>query len=102
MTPEQSMERGAALARQAAGAGVLENHLAQILAHLRRHRDLAATLGLLEALPRSPFAERSRGTRRQFHELERLLAPELKALRDWRAAAAVVGWAGRLLVSFQR
>lgn len=102
MTPDDCMLRGQTLAREAASRNVQENHLAQILAHLKRHRDVKTTLSLLDRLPGSPFAQRSNRTREQLTELGKLLSGELKRVGDWQDAAAIVGWTRRLLRSHQR
>lgn len=97
MTEEQLMQKGDALARSCAGARILESQISWILEHLKRHRDVKATRHLLDTLPRSPFASRSRSTADQLAHLQRLVKPELSTQRTWQEAAAVVGWAKRLL-----
>jgi hypothetical protein len=99
MSPEECMRRGQRLARDAS-ADVQENHVAQILAHLKRHRDVGATLTLLEKLPGSPFAERSNRTRTQLTALANLLSGELKRVTSWEDAATIVGWTRRLMLSY--
>lgn len=84
------------LARRAAGDGVLDNQLALVLAHLKRHQNLGATLFLLEELQTSPFAKRSQQTQRQFAALGKHVRESLHAIADWQDGAAIVGWARRL------
>ncbi len=100
-TEEDLMKKGALLAEQSARAGVLENQLAMVLAHLKRGQDLSQTLGLLSSLPDSPFARRTKSTSRQFGELDRLVRSALTRWRSWQEAATVVGWAKRLAPFFQ-
>ncbi len=95
MNDDDLMRRADTLARQCAGAGVLENQLGNVLAHLKRHRSPAATRRLLETLKTSPFATRTKSTRRQFEALARYVSPALGS-RDWQQAAQIVGWAKRL------
>lgn len=99
---EDLMQRGDALARQAALAGVLENQLALVVSHLRRHQDKSSTLTLLEELKDSPFAKRSKGTPDQFKALHRLVRAALSTAQDWEEAAQIVGWARRLLAVHRR
>jgi hypothetical protein len=84
------------LARRAAADGVLDNQLALVLAHLKRHRDVAGTLSLLAELETSPFAKRSQQTQRQFAALGRHVRESLHSVSGWQDAAAIVGWARRL------
>lgn len=93
---DQILQRGDALARQSAGAGVLESQLAFVLTHLCRHQDLPATLKLLESLRRSPFSRRSRQTPAQLEALRRYVTQALAGITDWREAAWIVGWGRRL------
>ncbi len=96
MREEDLMRRGDVLARNCAGAGVPENQLGFVLAHLKRHREPKATRKLLAALPRSPFASRTRSTRQQLENLERSVKAALSHVSDWQQAAVIVGWAKRL------
>ncbi len=96
MTDEEQIRRGDTLARQCASAGVLENQLGLVLAHLKRHRDVRATGRLLESLRGSPFAGRTRSTRLQFEALEKHVRPALASATGWEEAAGIVGWAKRL------
>lgn len=102
MTPEQQMSRGQELARQAQAdkTKVLPNHLAQVWAHLKSHQDVASTLRLLERLPTSSFAQRSRSTRNQLVALERVVRQALAGVGDWRDAAAIVGWGKKLAIAY--
>ncbi len=102
MNDEVLMQRARSLAEKCATAGVLENQIANVLAHLKRHRDPAATSKLLDALKTSPFATRSKSSRRQLTALADHLKPALASARDWREAAPVVGWAKRLSPIFRR
>lgn len=95
---EDLMLRGKQLAGDASGAGVLENQLARVAAHLKRHRNLQQTLGMLDALIKSPFANRNRGTRSQYKVLSRLVRGAVVGA-DWEQAAQIVGWARRLLTA---
>lgn len=97
MTEGQLMQKGDALARSCASARILESQINWVLQHLKRHRDVQATRQLLDTLPRSPFASRSRSTADQLANLQRLVKPELSSQRTWQQAATVVGWAKRLL-----
>ncbi len=102
MTDEELMQRGEALARQCMGAGVLENQLAVVLAHLKRHQDPRATRRLLSELNRSPFAVRTKSSRRQYEALEKHVGAALGRTSDWNEAANVVGWAKRLAPIFKK
>lgn len=99
LTTDQLMSRAATLARQAGGAGVQENQLSFVLVHLKRHRNIEATLLLLKELKRSPFAYRSNSTPGQFRALEESVRPALKGVSSWEEAAGIIGWARRLLLS---
>ncbi len=92
------VERGDKLARACAKAGVRENDLAMLLAHLRRHRNPKGSLKLLASLERSTFAGRNKGTRKQMEALHQHGRPVLNRARNWQEAATVVGWAKRLMV----
>ncbi len=96
MREEDLMRRGDVLARSCAGAGVPENQLGIVLAHLKRHRRPEATRQLLAALLKSPFAWRSKSTRQQLENLERYVKAALAHVTDWQQAAVIVGWAKRL------
>ncbi len=102
MNDDLLMQRARALAERCATDGVLENQLGNVLAHLKRHRDIAATGRLIDALKTSPFARRTQSTRRQFEALARHVTPALRGVRDWEEAAQVVGWAKRLSPIFSR
>ncbi len=101
MNESDVMTRAETLARQCASAGVLENQLGTVLAHLRRHRDVAATRRLLDDLTTSPFATRTKSTRRQFEELARHVKPALGGTVGWQEAVQIVGWAKRLSAVFR-
>jgi hypothetical protein len=100
LTTDQLMSRAQTLARQAGGAGVQDNQLSFVLVHLKRHRDIKATLVLLKELKSSSFAYRSRSTPGQFRALEESVRPALQGVSTWEDAAGIVGWARRLLGSF--
>lgn len=91
---ETLMTQGEALARQC--GNVNENQLGMVLAHLRRHKDPAATERLLEKLLTSPFARRTQSTRRQMEDLHHEVGRVLRKHKNWHDAAQVVGWAKRL------
>ncbi|HEX3556915.1 MAG TPA: hypothetical protein VIA62_27130 [Thermoanaerobaculia bacterium] len=101
LTTDQMMSRAEALARQAAGAGVHDDQLSLVLVHLKRHRDIAATLALLVELKRSSFAYRSRSTLEQLKALEESVRPALQGVSAWEDAAGIVGWARRLVTYYQ-
>ena len=102
MSEERLMQRGESLARLCAQNGVKESHLNWVLDHLKRFHDPAATRTLLEGLPRSAFARRTKQTREQLESLHRLVLPELPSQRPWQEAATIVGWAKRLLPVYKR
>lgn len=95
MTEDQLAEAGARLGQQCAFADVEENHLAFVVAHLNRRRDVAATRALIANLPKSPFAKRSRKTGEQLEALRAEIDPVLANARSWQDAARIVGWAKR-------
>lgn len=97
MNEEVLMQKGESLARLCAQSGVQEAHLNWVLEHLKRFQDPGATRTLLEALPRSAFARRTRSTAEQIDHLRRLVLAELPRQRPWQEAATIVGWAKRLL-----
>jgi len=96
MREEDLMQRGDALAQRCSMDGVLENQLAMVLAHLKRHRRPKATQELLRALPASPFGQRTQKTRKQFEALERHVKSAFVRVTSWQDAARIVGWAKRL------
>lgn len=102
MRDEDLMNRGDHLARLCAMDGVLENQLGLVLAHLKRHRQPAATRALLAALPRSPFAARANQTRHQLEALDRHVGASLGSTTSWEDAAVIVGWAKRLWSVYRR
>ncbi len=102
MTDEEQIRRADTVARQCAPAGVLENQLALVLAHLKRHHDVRATGRLLENLCASPFARRTKSTRLQFEALEKHLRPALASVSGWEEAAGIVGWAKRLSATYRK
>lgn len=97
LTIDQVLSRANALARQAAAAEVPDNQLSMALVHLKRHRDVGASLALLAELRRSSFARRTRSTLAQFQALEDNVRRAIKDLTAWEDAAAVLGWARRLV-----
>jgi hypothetical protein len=99
LTSDQILTRANTLASQIAAARVPDAQLSMALVHLKRHRDVAATLKLLAELRRSPFGHRNRGTSEQFRVLEENVRRALQGLTVWEEAAAVLGW-GRRLVSY--
>jgi hypothetical protein len=101
LTVEQVLSRAETLARQAAAAGVTDEQVGLALTHLKRHRDVGGTLALLEELKKSPFSQRSRQTPRQFAALEECVRSALQGVSSWEEAAAIVGWARRLVVVYQ-
>lgn len=94
---EYLMERARVLAVACQRDRVRDNKLSQVLVHLKRHRSVVATCRLLEELPRSPFATRSKSTREEWENLQRHVGTELMSISDWQGAAEMVGWARRLL-----
>ena len=101
-TEERLMQKGHELAQNCVMAGVLENQLALVLAHLKRHRNPQDTLELVSRLPKSPFGTRSGKTRTQFEKLELNVKRALGGLSDWQEAAQVVGWGKRLYSFYDR
>ena len=97
LTTDQILSRADALARQAASARVSDQQLSLVLVHLKRHRDVASTLTLLRTLRSSSFAFRNRGTPDQMRALEENVRRALQGLAVWDDAAAVLGWARRLV-----
>lgn len=100
MDVDKILPKARVLAEHCAQDGVPDNHLAMVLAHLGRHRDVAATLRLLSALPQSPFGQRTRSTFRQMTGLQRHVSSALSGEKSWEEAAWIVGWARRLVKSF--
>ena len=100
-TIDPILSRAETLARQAAGAGVHDDQLSLVLVHLKRHRDVAATLALLGELRRSSFAHRSRSTPGQLKALEESVRLALQGISAWEDAAGIVGWARRLVTYYQ-
>ncbi len=98
---DELMQQGGMLAADCARSGVLENQLATVLAHLKRHQNPARTAELLKSLPGSPFARRTRSTGEQLQSLERLVRPVLIRAGGWQEAATVIGWAKRLAAFYQ-
>ncbi len=88
------------LARRCAGSHVPDNLLAMVLSHLRRHRDVKATISLLTALPLSPFGQRTGSTRRQLTGLKEHVGGALSGASGWEEAAWIVGWARRLIRTY--
>jgi hypothetical protein len=101
LSQEELMKQGSMLAEQCAQARVLENQLATVLAHLKRHQDTGKTIELLKTLSNSPFARRTKSTGHQMQALERLVRPVLSRTRDWQEAATIIGWAKRLAAFYQ-
>lgn len=99
LTIDQILSRANTLARQVAAARVPDAQLSMALVHLKRHRDVAASLALLAELRRSSFALRTGATRAQFQALEENVRLAIRDLSGWEEAAAILGWARRL-VSF--
>ena len=94
---EYLLERARVLAIACQRDGVKDSQLSQVLVHLKRHHSVVATRKLLEELPRSPFAFRSKSSRVQLENLQRHVGTELMGISDWQGAAEMVGWARRLL-----
>jgi len=100
MKVDEILPKARVLAEHCAGDGVPDNLLAMVLSHLRRHRDVPATLRLLSALPQSPFGQRTRSTFRQMTGLKRHATAAISGISSWEEAAWIVGWARRLVRSF--
>lgn len=94
------LSRATTLAQRCGGDRVPENLLAMVLSHLRRHRDVKATLGLLAALQKSPFQRRTKSTPHQLAKLETHVTSALVRVSGWEDAAWIVGWARRLARSY--
>ncbi len=90
------LEKAHQLAGSCARAGVRDNQLSQVLAHLKRHQDVRATRNLLESLRRSPFASRTGSSPRQYKALHEHVGTVFAWTSNWQDAARVVGWAKRL------
>jgi hypothetical protein len=101
MNEERHMQKGESLARLCAQNGVQESHLGWVLAHLKHFQDPHATRTLLECLPRSAFAQRTKKTREQIEHLSHLVLAEVQSQRPWQEAATIVGWAKRLLAVYK-
>ncbi len=101
LTNEQVLSKADVLARQVVEGDVQDNQLAFVVAHLKRHRDVAATLELLKNLEVSPFARRTHQTPGQFAGLRRWVSASLSTIADWQDAAAIVGWARRLAAYYR-
>lgn len=93
---EEILKKANVLASRCAGDGVPDNLLSLVLAHLRRHRQVEATLKLLQELPNSPFGTRTNQTRHQFTRLKQHVSDALSPKQGWEEAAWIVGWARRL------
>jgi len=101
LSDDQILSKAEALARQAAAAGVREEQLSLALVHLKRHRDVGATLAMLGELKTSPFARRTRQTEAQIKAVDASLRLALQGASAWEDAARVVGWARRLLTFYK-
>ncbi len=97
MDEREVLRRASALADQAAQANVLDNQLGQMLTHLKRHNSVESMLSLVKKLPASSFGQRSGQTPRQLSALARLLPQSLAHVSRWEDAAAILGWARRLV-----
>lgn len=94
---DKVFDKADTLARRCAGDKVPDNLLSAVLAHLRRHRNVEATLQLLRDLPVSCFANRTGSTRKQLTKLKLHVSDALReSPLDWEQAAWIVGWARRL------
>jgi hypothetical protein len=102
LTIDQILARANTLASQIAAANVPDQQLSIVLVHLKRHRDVKASLTLLAELRRSPFARRHNAIRAQFQTVEENVRNALKSLTDWEEAAAILGWARRLVSYYSR
>jgi hypothetical protein len=102
LTSDQILTRANTLANQIAAAHVPDAQLSMVLVHLKRHRDVAATLRLLAALRLSPFGRRNRGTPAQFRALEENVRRALQGPPTWEEAAAILGWGRRLVGYYTR
>ena len=95
------LKKANVLASRCAGDHVPDNLLSMVLAHLRRHHEVGATLKLLQALPSSPFGSRTGATRHQLTSLKQHVGDAISPSKpDWEEAAWIVGWARRLARSY--
>ncbi len=95
------LQKANVLASRCAGDRVPDNLLSMVLAHLRRHHDVKATLKLLRDLPNSPFARRTSSTERQLRRLGEHVSEAISSNKaSWEEAAWIVGWARRLVQSY--
>lgn len=99
---EALLERAENLAGACLRSWVNKNQVQQVLAHLQKHRDVAATVELLEQLPRSCFAQRFGTTRKQYEGLKKNVGHALRGQRDWREMARLLGWTCRLMEARRR
>jgi hypothetical protein len=97
---DQILDRATTLARRIAGDRIPENQLGMVLAHLRRHRNVGATLDLLGSLQTSPFRFRTKSTPHQFKRLKEHVQAALRGVSDWQEAAWIVGWGRRLVKAY--
>jgi hypothetical protein len=94
------LKKANVLASRCAGDHVPDNLLSMVLAHLRRHHEVEATLKLLQALPNSPFGSRTGSTKNQLTKLKQHVSEAISLNKaDWEEAAWIVGWARRLVRS---
>lgn len=75
------------------------NELGKIVAYAHRHRKTADIMALVERLPRSGYV-RSQRTRSYLERIAEVLRRELAGVEGERSQA-VLGWAFRLLTTYQ-
>ena len=99
MTEDDALiEKARSLAADCRSAKVNKNEVQQILGHLRRRRDLPATLKLLKSLPKSCFNRGDFKLQKRLEALGTHVGSALRGQPDWLQAARLLGWTCRFLV----
>lgn len=95
MTEEKRLEKAEKLAE--ALQAVDDNELKKVFAYLVRYQDMNQLHQLVNKLPDSPLARRSKKTRGYYQTIQQVLTQCLPKNTDIADALWILGWAARLL-----
>ncbi|MDW8365291.1 MAG: hypothetical protein RMK49_05565 [Abditibacteriales bacterium] len=95
MTPEQHLQKAQQLAQ--ALSDVDDNEVKKVYSFLCRQRQMSALHQLVEALPESPFKDRSKSTPHYYRRMKEVIPRHLPESMNLDDAVQILGWACRLL-----
>jgi len=95
MEIEEKLQRAERLSNDL--IGIDDNELKKVFSFLIKTRSLKEMFRLLEVLPSSPFARRSRRTRNYYEKIKEVIPRHIRKDTDVQEAIDIIGWSCRLL-----